>query len=53
MRMNKTLLAVVIGAAFPWPHQALAEEEATLSGVVVSASKIEQSTLEAPATCRW
>jgi iron complex outermembrane receptor protein len=47
--MNKTLLAVAVGAAFPWPHQALAEE-ATLGEMVVTATKTAKIASEAPAT---
>lgn len=48
MRMNY-LAAVALTAGAALSAMAAAEDEAILSGVVVSASKIEQSTLEAPA----
>jgi iron complex outermembrane recepter protein len=48
MRLSKSILSVAVAAAFPGFQQAFADDEATLSGVVVSASKIEQATVEAP-----
>lgn len=50
MNQQRRILATLLSASFVLPGIATADqEEATLSGVVVSASKIEQSTLEAPA----
>lgn len=50
MRMKKTLLAVAIGAAFHYAPYALADEEATLGEMVVTATKTAKIASEAPAT---
>ena len=46
---TKSALSLALASAFPACHAIAAESDAMLSDVVVSASKIEQSTLEAPA----
>lgn len=50
MHFQKALIAVTLATVFPMTRPAFAsDEETTLSGMVVSATKIEQSSLEAPA----
>lgn len=50
MKNRKHILAVAVAAAFSCQQSAQADEtDATLKEMVVSAAKIEQSTLEAPA----
>lgn len=50
MRINKALLAVAIGAAFPWPQHALADDETTLGEMVVTATRTAKIASDAPAT---
>lgn len=51
MRVNRTLLAVAVGAAFPWPQQVLAaDDETTLGEMVVTATRTAKIASEAPAT---